>query len=126
MKNICKLFSITLLLLLLTSCTSMTNKSTPISDNEYTQLVQFAKTTIGRLPSSKISSSDKTYIDKTQPTKIANYTGYKQGKITLSWEFPNGKQVKYVAKGDIMDFSSSFRSVNIFDVSVSSSIQRQH
>ena len=111
--------------LLLFSCASMKNEKTPISDDEYTQLLQFARTVIKGMPANKLSTSDKRIIFKTQPDKIITYTGYKQGKAILNWKFDNGKQVKFVAEGDIMDFPSSFKSINIFDVSVSSGYQRQ-
>jgi len=68
---------------------------------------------------------DKKYIEKTPPDKAIFYNGYKTGKVMLTWRFESGKEIKYVAEGDIMSFSSSFRSVNIFDVKVSSSFQNQ-
>jgi hypothetical protein len=125
MKKLYKTLSILILLALLSSCAALKNEKTPITDTEYTKLLQFARSTIDRLPASKLSRSDKIYISKTLPTKIIKYTAYKQGDVTLDWKFENGKQVKYIAEGDIMNFSSSFRSINVFDVSITSSIRKR-
>jgi hypothetical protein len=124
MKKLYKIILTLTLPVLLFSCAALKNEKTPITDEEYAKLLQFARSTIDRLPVSKLSRSDKKFISETLPTKMIKYTAFKQGSVTLDWKFENGKQVKYVAEGDIMNFASSFRSINVFDISISSSIRR--
>jgi hypothetical protein len=123
-KQINFILALTLSVFLI-SCAAITNKKTPLTKTEYNQLVSFARSVINRMPKEKLSVTDKDFVTKTQPSKIIRYNGYKQGKVTLSWKFDSGKQIKYLAEGPIMDFQSSFKGIKIFNVKISNSLKRR-
>ena len=121
MPQIKKILFPALVLLLLSACSTVnTKEKTPLSDQETNKLISYARNIIDRLPGKKITSSEKSIIKSTAPQKRAFYNGYKSGKIILAWQFKSGKEVKYISEGNLTNFEKSFRSVNIYDVKVSS------
>ena len=94
------------------------DKKTPITKDEYSDLVSFAKRIISKLPSKRLSPSDKHYISSHDPAPKIIYTGYKTGSVCLKWNIPNGTEIQYVAEGKIMDFQSSFKNIKMFNTRV--------
>ena len=95
--------------LILCSCNTGENISNPnaISDKERVDMVSFARLALNR--SNKIlTDEDKASITKNEPEIKEYYTGYKTGRMAMSWELTN-KKVTIIATGKLLSDSMGWQ-----------------
>lgn len=115
-----KLFSFTILAVLLFSCSSTVvdpAKIQKITTQEYSDLCSYSRRVISDFPESKISSSEKSVIYRTEPKFTVNYLGDKSGTYDLSWNI-SGKSINYMGEGDLTRPAESYRRVIIITTEV--------
>ena len=88
--------------LILCSCSTGDNISDPnsISDKERVDKVNFARYALNE--SKKIlTEEDRALITKNEPEIKEYYTGYKTGRMSMSWQLPS-KKVTIIATGRLL------------------------
>lgn len=102
-----KLLNLTTLLtilisVILCSCNTSDNLSDPnaISDQEKAEMVNFARYSLNQTKKI-ITDEEKALIMQKAPDIKEYYTGYKTGRMSMSWELPN-KRVNIVATGRLL------------------------
>ena len=113
-----------LFLILFSACS--TTVSTPekivkLNADEYNKLADAARNTLLKIPNSRISKSEKRYIEKNSPVFKVRYTGYKKGKYAFRWETNSGKTLQVFGRGNMRDFRDSFKKISIVSVKVNKS-----
>jgi hypothetical protein len=119
-KNIIIVFVISLFLGLAGCSTINNSKTEKITNNEYSSLVAYARTTLCNMPERKISYTEKQYIKYNKPEFDVKYESYKSGDYTLTWDINNKKIVKYIGNGDLAVPKSSFRKISIVTIHINS------
>ena len=107
-------------ILLYTACSTVKTpeKTVKLDVSEYNKLVVAAKNTLLGMPNSKLSKTEKGYVENNIPNFKARYNGNKKGKYTISWETPTGKALQVFGKGNMLDFRDSFEKVSIVSIIV--------
>ncbi|MEI6054875.1 MAG: hypothetical protein WCR55_02350 [Lentisphaerota bacterium] len=116
-----KLLSLVLLVVFLSSCSSTTAvdlaKIQKITSQEYSDLCSYSRRVISDFPESKISSSEKSVIYRTEPKFNVNYSSDKAGTYDLSWNV-NGKTINYIGDGDLTKPKDSFSRIIIISTGI--------
>ena len=100
-----------LIVLLFTGCAFLgLGGDGKLSPEEYAQLVEFARGVIGnaKIPSDKLSKTDREIVKTTVPLFDVKYSGYKTGRYSLTWLFDDKRSIRVEGEGDILDFKGSF------------------
>ena len=98
-----------LLPLVLCSCSTGENISDPnaISDKEKVDMVNFARQALNQT-NKILTDEDKASITKNEPEVKEHYTGYKTGRMAMSWELIN-KKVTIIATGRLLSSSMKWQ-----------------
>lgn len=115
-----KLFAFAILIALVSSCSSTVvdpAKIQEITTPEYSDLCSYARRVISDFPKSKISSSEKSVIYRTEPKFNVNYSSDKVGTYDLSWNI-NGKTINYIGDGDLTKPKDSFSRIIIISTDI--------
>jgi hypothetical protein len=107
-SHLTAVFSI-LLPLILCSCSTGDNISDPnaISDKERVDMVNFARYSLNQTKKI-LTDEDKALITKNEPVIKEYYTGYKTGRMAMSWELPS-KKVTIIATGRLLSDTMSWQ-----------------
>lgn len=103
----------------LSSCNSTVDPANikQITPQEYSALCLYAKQTLANFPESKIASSEKNLIYRTEPKFTVNYLDDKSGTYDLLWNI-KGKSINYMGEGDLTRPAESYRRVIIIATEV--------